>query len=142
MGDEEVGVSLSRCTHLVTKTLSQVKKWHRQVSSPCDCLSIAPECVVEGQEHVVFRRPEQWSHVLPENQIPVVCQNARNTVLPDEGNLDEVLHNFIESVCVHFPPHPLVVPPVSHDTLLRKWGQDKVQAETSCDGVEIPTLYG
>ena len=58
VGDEEVGVSLTRCTHLVKKTLQQVKKWHRQVSSPCDCLSIVPECVVEGQEHLVLRHPE------------------------------------------------------------------------------------
>ena len=108
VGEEEVGVSLARCSNLVKKSLQQAKVWHHQISSPCHCLSIAPECVVGGQEHLVLRHREHWSHVLPMDQVPVVCQNARNTVLPDEGALDDVLHNFIESVSVHFPPDPLV----------------------------------
>ena len=68
----------------------------------------------------------------------VVCQNTRNIVLPDEGALDDVLHNFIESVCVHFHPHPLEVLLVSHDTLLQQWGQDKLQSATRAMGTKFP----
>ena len=128
VGSQVVGVSLARCTHLAQKTLTEVKKWHHKVTFPCDCLSIAPRCIGVGQEHPVIRHPEQWSHILPRDQVSVMCQNARNTVLPDGGARDDVLHNFIESVCVHFPPDPLKLPPVSHDTLLQQWGQDKLQA--------------
>ena len=138
VGEEEVGVSLSRCSNLVKRSLQQAKVWHNQISTPCHCLSIAPRCVVGGQEHLVLRHREQWSQVLPEDQVPVVCQNARNTVLPDEGALDDVLHKFIESVSVHFPPDPLVDPPVSHTSLLQRWGQDKIQAETHAMGLKFP----
>ena len=38
VGSQVVGVSLAWCTHLVKKTLTEVKKWHHKVSFPCDCL--------------------------------------------------------------------------------------------------------
>ena len=54
VGSQVVGVSLARCTHLVKKTFTEVKKWHRKLSYPCDCLSIAPRCIGIGQEHLVI----------------------------------------------------------------------------------------
>lgn len=68
----------------------------------------------------------------------VPCQNARNTVLPDEGMLDEVWNDFIESVCVTFPPGPLVSPPISHEKLLQEWGQDKLRKDASRMGAMFP----
>ena len=63
--------------------------------------------------------PEQWYDILLAHLAIVPCQNACHSILPDKGILDDIWYNFIESVCLMFPPDPLVSPPISHEKLLQ-----------------------